>query len=231
MRFVALRAHHFYGIVLRLKSQFGGLVSNSSHENLPRERFPKLPSQDGACALIECKVSNASMMTNPVNRRPGAELEGRLKARRGIPADWELHYQPVLTLKLLVRITALFLQSYHPLSESSLSRKMEGYAKLSSVMSTDSEFAIYRKFGALNAQNLLYYQAQLLGLEDDLNDIASKDRSSQDSEKREFGYNWAELSQAADGKGLQLEKFMKLRKTLKEYSQHFTTHHIFECQC
>ena len=96
---------------------------------------------------------------------------------------------------------------------------MEGYAKLSSVVSNDSEFAIYRKFGALNAQNLLYYQAELLGLEDDLNDIASKDRNSQDIEKREFAYNWAELSQAAAGKNLQNEKFMKIRKTLREYSQ------------
>ena len=101
---------------------------------------------------------------------------------------------------------------------------MEGYAKLSSVMSTDSEFAIHRKFGALNAQNLLYYQAELLGLEDDLNDIASKDRNSQDSEKREFAYNWAELSQAANGKNLQLEKFMKIRKTLKEYSGRPSAH-------
>ena len=97
-------------------------------------------------------------------------------------------------------------------------------------MSTDSEFAIYRTFGALNAQNLLYYQAELLGLEDDLNDIASRDRISQDSEKREFAYNWAELSQATDGKDLQLEKFMKIRRTLKEYSQCSTAHHIFESQ-
>ena len=102
---------------------------------------------------------------------------------------------------------------------------MEGYAKLSSVISTDSEFAVYRKFGALNAQNLLYYQAELLGLEDDLNDIASKDRNSQDSEKREFAYDWAELSQAANGKNLQHEKFMKIRKTLREYSQHSTVRH------
>jgi len=42
---------------------------------------------------------------------------------------------------------------------------MEGYAKLSSLMGTDPEFAIYRKFAALNAQNLLYYQAELMGLE------------------------------------------------------------------
>lgn len=116
------------------------------------------------------------------------------------------------------RTTPHFLQPYHSSSENSLSRKMEGYAKLSSVISTDSETAIYRKFGALNAQNLLYYQAELLDLEDDLNDIASKDRNSQDSEKREFAYNWAVLSHAADGKDLQLKKFMKIRKTLKEYN-------------
>ena len=89
------------------------------------------------------------------------------------------------------------MQLHHPFSENILSTNMEGYAKLSSVMSTDSEFVIFRKFGALNAQNLLYYQAELLGLEDDLNDIASRDHSSQDSEKREFANNWLELSQAA----------------------------------
>ena len=108
---------------------------------------------------------------------------------------------------------------------------MEGYAKLSSLISTDPELAIFRKFGALNVQNLLYYQAELLGLEDDLNDIASRDRNSQDSEKRNFAYNWAELSQAADGKDLQLEKFMKIRKTLKEYSQHSIACRISESQC
>ena len=99
---------------------------------------------------------------------------------------------------------------------------MEGYAKLSSVISTDSEFAIFRKFGTLNAQNLLYYQAELLDLEDHLNDIASKDRVSQDTDKREFANNWAELSHAPDGKNLQHEKFMQIRQTLKEYSQRST---------
>ena len=41
---------------------------------------------------------------------------------------------------------------------------MEGYAKLSSLMANDTEFAMYRKFGTLNTQNLLYYQAELMGL-------------------------------------------------------------------
>ena len=105
---------------------------------------------------------------------------------------------------------------------------MEGYAKLSSLISTDPEFAIFRKFGALNAQNLLYYQAELLGLEDDLNDIASRDRISQDSKKREYAYNWAQLSLSVDGKDLQLEIFMKIRKTLKAYSKHFTSTYLWE---
>ena len=45
---------------------------------------------------------------------------------------------------------------------------LRGNAKPSSLMSTDSEFAIFRKFGALNAQNLLYHQDELMGLENDL---------------------------------------------------------------
>lgn len=95
---------------------------------------------------------------------------------------------------------------------------MEGYAKLSSLMATDTEFAIYRKFGALNAQNLLYYQAELVGLEADLREIALEDRRSHDSEKRLFSENWFELSHAEPGKDLQVQKVIQIRKTLKEYS-------------
>ena len=48
-----------------------------------------------------------------------------------------------------------------PIEMEGSAKMPKGYAKLSSLMSTDSEFAIFRKFGALNAQNLLYYQAEL----------------------------------------------------------------------
>lgn len=96
---------------------------------------------------------------------------------------------------------------------------MEGYAKLSSLMSTDPEFAIYRKFAALNSQNLLYYQAELMGLELDLQEIAMEDRCSQDSDKRLFSDNWFELKSASAGKNLQIQKVMQIRKVLKEYSE------------
>lgn len=95
---------------------------------------------------------------------------------------------------------------------------MEGYAKIASLMSKVPEFAIYRKFGTLNAQNILYYQAKLIGLEADLYPVAEEDRLSQDGEKRLFAENWFELSNAEPGENLQYRKVLKLRKTLKEYS-------------
>lgn len=96
--------------------------------------------------------------------------------------------------------------------------ELDGYAKLSSWMTTDHEVAIYRRFGALNAQNLLHYQAELLGLETELQEIASEDRRSQDSSKRLYADNWFELSNAEPGKDRQLRKVLEIRKVLKEYS-------------
>ena len=97
---------------------------------------------------------------------------------------------------------------------------MEGYAKLASQMSIDPQYAIYRKFGALNALNLLYYQAELVGLEADLQATAAEDRVSQDSEKRLFDANWFELSNAGPGKNMQYQQLLQLRQTLKEYSMY-----------
>jgi hypothetical protein len=42
---------------------------------------------------------------------------------------------------------------------------MEGYPKLSRLMAFYPEVAIFRRFGALNAENLLYLQAELQDLE------------------------------------------------------------------
>ena len=45
---------------------------------------------------------------------------------------------------------------------------MEGYSKLASLMGTYSDTLIFRHFGALSAQNLLYLQAELVHLEHEL---------------------------------------------------------------
>ncbi|KAL2057647.1 hypothetical protein ABVK25_002031 [Lepraria finkii] len=89
---------------------------------------------------------------------------------------------------------------------------MEGYAKLSSLISTDSEFAMYRKFGAQNTQSLLCYQAELISFGDDLQQLAASDRRSQDTDKRLHAENWYELSRVENGKDQQIKKFDKIRK-------------------
>jgi hypothetical protein len=43
-------------------------------------------------------------------------------------------------------------------------RTPNGYTKLAIQMGQYSEMAIFRRFGALNAQNLLYLQAELVQL-------------------------------------------------------------------
>ena len=49
-----------------------------------------------------------------------------------------------------------------------LAEKVRGYPKLAGQMGLRPEVAIFRRFGALNAENLLYFQAELALLERDL---------------------------------------------------------------
>lgn len=44
---------------------------------------------------------------------------------------------------------------------------MKGYAKIASLMGKYPEVAMVRQFGALNVQNILYLQAELVTLEHD----------------------------------------------------------------
>ena len=45
---------------------------------------------------------------------------------------------------------------------------MEGYDRFAQFMGTHPKLAISRRFGALNLRNLLYLQAELIYLEDEL---------------------------------------------------------------
>ena len=46
-----------------------------------------------------------------------------------------------------------------------LSQYVEGYPKLAGYITSLPEVAIFRRFGAMNARNLLYLQAELTDLE------------------------------------------------------------------
>ena len=102
---------------------------------------------------------------------------------------------------------------------------MEGYAKLASIMGSHPEVAILRRFGALNAQNLLYLQAELVALEDDLRAIAAEDIASDDLDRAAYSRDWYTLSNSEnptagnEDAGRQWQIILSIREKLKEYSR------------
>jgi len=95
-----------------------------------------------------------------------------------------------------------------------------GYPKLAVQMNLQPEMAIFRRFGALNAQNLLYLQAELILLEERLREIQVSDHTSAHREKLKYALNWYQLQNSPDhGDSSQLDLVLKIRCLLKEYSQ------------
>ncbi|KAF6234304.1 hypothetical protein HO173_007498 [Letharia columbiana] len=103
---------------------------------------------------------------------------------------------------------------------------MEGYAKLASLMGANPEVAILRRFGAMNAQNLLYFQAELVALEDDLRYYADQDSASDDLDRKLYSECWDYLSKSDDKSsgsderaGQQWRTMLRIREKLKEYNE------------
>lgn len=75
---------------------------------------------------------------------------------------------------------------------------MDGYAKIATLMGAYPEVAIIRRFAALNAQNILYMQAELVDLESRLRRYEEEDRSSGDQNRVDYAVDWFKLSNAVD---------------------------------
>jgi hypothetical protein len=55
---------------------------------------------------------------------------------------------------------------------------MKGYTKIAALMGKYPELGMISQFSSLNIQSLLYRQAELIGLQQDLHELeAAKDRS------------------------------------------------------
>jgi hypothetical protein len=104
------------------------------------------------------------------------------------------------------------------------------YPKLSNLMGTWPEVAIFRRFGSLNAQNLLFSQAEITHLETELRDLRAEEEQKEDLKGIAAQRNWFELSQGLDDDdepSEQWEIIQKIRVKLKEYST-FTYHYDFQ---
>jgi hypothetical protein len=95
--------------------------------------------------------------------------------------------------------------------------RMEGYTKVAQLMACQDEFAILRRFKALNLQNLLYLQAEITHLEAELAELAHRDLRH--SSREYFNKDWWSLSQGEDEEDReQWKKFEELRAKLEIYS-------------
>ncbi|KAI3327644.1 hypothetical protein HD806DRAFT_329294 [Xylariaceae sp. AK1471] len=94
---------------------------------------------------------------------------------------------------------------------------MEGYARISQLMGQQDECAIYRRFRKLNAMNLLYLQAELTHLEQQLDTIALRDAAN--DERRFYSKDWWSLSHNEDEEDIeQWEKVLEIRTKLEQYN-------------
>jgi hypothetical protein len=96
-----------------------------------------------------------------------------------------------------------------------------GYTKLASLMGAHTETMILRRFGSLNAQNLLYYQAELVHLEEKLQKLVKANAESGHDDRSIYDRDWQTLSEAencANGDAEHWRTVQEVRRILKEYS-------------
>ncbi|KAK8074444.1 hypothetical protein PG997_009107 [Apiospora hydei] len=115
--------------------------------------------------------------------------------------------------------------SSHTMLSHAATHRMEGYAKISQLMGCQDTCAIYRRFRRLNSLNLLYLQAELTHLEEELEILAKRDAA--DPERRFHARDWWSLSQHNDNDeddeeaAEQWDKVLEIREKLEQYSQQF----------
>ncbi|KAL8788161.1 MAG: hypothetical protein Q9213_001800 [Squamulea squamosa] len=95
---------------------------------------------------------------------------------------------------------------------------MDGYPRLARLMGSNPALAIFRRYGSLNAQNILYMQAEINELEKELQDIAREDRLSEHAERQRYSREWWRLARAQGADSLQWKKCLEVRAKLNEYS-------------
>lgn len=99
---------------------------------------------------------------------------------------------------------------------------MDGYPKIAHLMGRHPELAILRRFRTLNNQNLLYLQAKLTHLEEEVEELAQKDDA--DPRGKNYKRDWWSLarSRGNNTNKRQWKKVLQIRKTLNVYSASFS---------
>jgi hypothetical protein len=138
------------------------------------------------------------------------------------PAESLALQLPILPIAISKDHGAQFfeIENLNPLPIKSLSLVMEGYSNIAHLMGDDPGLAIFRRFRALNMQRLLYLQAELVQLEEELNEEQRLDHSqSQDPFRSSFSRSWTALKLSANekGSGQQWKKTCEVQEKIQQY--------------
>jgi hypothetical protein len=101
---------------------------------------------------------------------------------------------------------------------------MEGYAQIAWRIANHDDLGIFRRFAALQAQDLLYRQAELKVLEIKLRQQESSNSQSQNERQTWYSRDWQTLSKAEAVEGIadtQWQTFLEIRENLAKYSEPF----------
>ena len=96
----------------------------------------------------------------------------------------------------------------------------DGYPKLAGRMGIQPEMAMFKRFGALNARNLLYMQSELMNLERCLKRAEMEDAMARQGDKPNYSrdFYWLRYSELVGPDTRQLNLIKRIRDVLKEYS-------------
>ncbi|KAL8767082.1 MAG: hypothetical protein Q9209_006309 [Squamulea sp. 1 TL-2023] len=96
---------------------------------------------------------------------------------------------------------------------------MADYTDLAHLMADYGEAGMVRRFDALNIKNILYLQAELVHLEDELAQTEIRDNTSGDPERAELRFSVYKLKESAYAENNhQWQIYLECRKKLKEYN-------------
>ena len=103
-----------------------------------------------------------------------------------------------------------------------------GYPKLAGRMGIQPEMTTFKRFGALNARNLLYMQSELMNLERTLKRVVMEDAMARQGDKPNYSrdFYWLHYSELVGPDIRQLNLIKRIREVLKEYSTLSYTLHL-----
>lgn len=103
---------------------------------------------------------------------------------------------------------------------------MASYNRLAALIGKHQELAMFRRFQTLNAKSLLYMQAELLHLENELKSIELDDESSKDIHRASLHASVFNLKESSGGDHqLQWNKAIEIRDKLERYSKSLSSSH------